>query len=1781
MKTLTTVFLLLILYLVFIPGVTSAQEQMQSGATALLEAEPFDTTNTNIPADLGESFTATNGTHENYVSLKWTIYQQCVFGTNNIGITLYRDNVQIFSFTYTPTTLGRGYSHGYTDVIGPGKSHTYKLVRRTWGFLCNDYWSPTAAGSTKAFKKPANLSVSNPTDSDKFIKMSWKNESAIPVVYRIYDGSTHIATTSSTSYTVSTTPGKSAKWGVATYSSKYNKISARVSKTAATHQFHEPKEFFASEDTTLGYVRLGWTSATDYGTQFKIYREGEEFATIPVTQKSFLDYDAIPGQDHRYVVKTFHDSPALFSVPSTEKVGTAVFFSASDGNRDGQVKLSWTDFPPGYKDELRIYRDGEQLQGVGSNDVKLDDDEIAPGKLHEYKLEVLNDHNIKMTVYEHGFAPADGSVKGFVSTPSGSGGVKNVELRAFAAEANLSSALKLDGIDDYVSIPALRLNSNTVTMSAWIKRDGTQSDSSGLLFSRDRNTIAGLYLQSSGELRYNWGDQAGTYDWASGLIVPNDTWTFVALVIEPEQATLYVNDSSAVNTVTHNIEEFDGKFAIGRADTSATSYFKGWVDEVSVWKTARLPQEVSAEKQRILSGTETDLVAYWRFNLGSGDVAGDYAEKGDNHGTIFGAPVWEDDSPQVWHYGLTKTNGSYTIPRINWEEDVNFTIKPFKTGHGFKGANFQGNSIDLPFSGNDHEYRDINFIDTTSIEISGWVYHKSNPPCPVANVKILIDDLPTGEVTDSTGHYSTTVVSPGQYTISTEYLNHSILPVDTLLDLQEPVTDLVFWDTTRTTLKGKIAGGCDNFLGVADIHIKGLVSDCIDTVLTTDASGLYEITLPAQQYSAQVVEIDNPDSLAIINYFSVDTLDISAHDSTHNFIYHSPPEITIAGFREFGCAPFDVPIMEMQVTDTLTISIFENYADISCLVDSGFVIISDNVGVDTSAPDTLTLKDGKAIYAMTPGYPNLIPEPQQHPYQRSFQVIAHIEGQVDTTTQWVLVEGNKPNTSTFVSTSPELPFEILRDPPGDGSYSYLSENTTTNLDVGFSAERTASSKVSASVKTGIEAFTGQFVLVKHEAWGKISGSLEVGATVKTQTQFGLEIANTTKFQTSGNPDIIGESGDVFVGAAMNLIYATTNVLEYDADSCKIDKSKSVIVGNQGFATTFMYTETHIRNTLMPQLAGIRDIYEAAGSDSARIYQNQIDVWNQVLVLNQEQKDKAIKVDNYTFSADAERDESLEVTASARASIDFSFFIENTVAVEAEIDVAGVEIGGGVETKWKYEFGASASTGLAYKRTTGYVLNDDDEGDFFTVDIKADLLYMSPVFDLKSGRSSCPWEPKTEKRDTVGLTMDTYEIRDIAADSLAQFELRLYNLSQVIPEENRDFKLSLVQGSNPDGAIIQVSGAVLGDDQLSHSLPPNTDNPRRETVRVGRERGSVYDYEDMQLHLYSTCDSQIDTTVTFDVHFIKPCGDVSIITPEKTWIVNSSHNQMMDIVLKDYDAGNQNMIELKFEYRLNGTDDAWSKLFSYPRATLPADSILYSWDMSPRSEGVYDLRASTHCTAGIFYTRTHAGIFDYTAPVVFGKPQPADELLHSGEDISVKFTDAVDCRTANTDNLKLRNISKDLDVAIDIVCTGDELVISPVNQADMIEGDSMRVTIQSLSDPFGNVIAEPISWAFVVNLVTHVSEGSDSEIPTEFSLYQNYPNPFNPETTIRFGIPKAGEVELSIYNINGQVIKRPVAEQLAPGFYNVTVSGSNLSSGMYFYVLRSGNFVQTKKLILLK
>ena len=110
---------------------------------------------------------------------------------------------------------------------------------------------------------------------------------------------------------------------------------------------------------------------------------------------------------------------------------------------------------------------------------------------------------------------------------------------------------------------------------------------------------------------------------------------------------------------------------------------------------------------------------------------------------------------------------------------------------------------------------------------------------------------------------------------------------------------------------------------------------------------------------------------------------------------------------------------------------------------------------------------------------------------------------------------------------------------------------------------------------------------------------------------------------------------------------------------------------------------------------------------------------------------------------------------------------------------------------------------------------------------------------------------------------------------------------------------------------------------------------------------------------------------------------------------------------------------------------------------------------------------------------------------------------------------------------------------------------------------------------------PVFATFKFEGVTSVQLADAVNILYQFVLNQNYPNPFNPNTTISFSIPLNGLVQLKVFNLLGQELAVLVNEEKQAGSYEAEFKAENMPSGVYFYQLKAGDFIQTKKMILLK
>ncbi|MCI0498283.1 MAG: M12 family metallo-peptidase, partial [Planctomycetales bacterium] len=239
------------------------------------------------------------------------------------------------------------------------------------------------------------------------------------------------------------------------------------------------------------------------------------------------------------------------------------------------------------------------------------------------------------------------------------------------------NAVTLDGTNDHITAQNVTLNSNLATITAWINRNGAQNEWAGIIFNRSSDA-AGLNFGTGNELRYHWN---GTYwGWNSGLVPPENQWVFVAMVIEPTKATIYMHDGtlrSAVNTAVHSAESFGGTTYIGRDPQGEIRSFKGQVDDVRIYSRALTQSEIlnlvaggGAEYLRPFNGSSNvPTVVDLQWSRGA-NVLSQEVYVGTNYSNVLNATTTSPEhlasaSGTATSYALSLTTGKTYYWRID------------------------------------------------------------------------------------------------------------------------------------------------------------------------------------------------------------------------------------------------------------------------------------------------------------------------------------------------------------------------------------------------------------------------------------------------------------------------------------------------------------------------------------------------------------------------------------------------------------------------------------------------------------------------------------------------------------------------------------------------------------------------------------------------------------------------------------------------------------------------------------------------------------------------------------------------------------------------------------------------------------------------------------------------------------------------------------------------------------------------------------------------------------
>lgn len=209
-------------------------------------------------------------------------------------------------------------------------------------------------------------------------------------------------------------------------------------------------------------------------------------------------------------------------------------------------------------------------------------------------------------------------------------------------------------------------------------------------------------------------------------------------------------------------------------------------------------------------------------------------------------------------------------------------------------------------------------------------------------------------------------------------------------------------------------------------------------------------------------------------------------------------------------------------------------------------------------------------------------------------------------------------------------------------------------------------------------------------------------------------------------------------------------------------------------------------------------------------------------------------------------------------------------------------------------------------------------------------------------------------------------------------------------------------------------------------------------------------------------------------------------------------------------------------------------------------------------------------------------YNNNPPARFTLIEPADGATITNEDLvqdslfQVTWHAAIDPDPADTiDHYKLRSLDPDTDTLVYESALPDTSNLLPVSSED---NGTFKWCVQAY-DTKG---AYSVSDTFTVTFDIEVGVEDENALPRVFALHHNYPNPFNPTTTVKYDLPEpSNEVTLRVFNLLGNVVKEVKRQNVKAGYHKFFLDCGDLSSGVYFYQIRAGKFIATKKMTLLK
>lgn len=1251
----------------------------------------------------------------------------------------------------------------------------------------------------------------------------------------------------------------------------------------------------------------------------------------------------------------------------------------------------------------------------------------------------------------------------------------------------------------YATLPDFGLTKKS-TIETWINTTGSTNPQT-ILHKKWGSNECQIFLNPVGltsELRVKLNGSTNTF----GIIPPD--FQHLAFTIDSLTGTVkgYLNGALMAS---HVYGVINGSWAdslqtwnVGakKDGNTLSEYFSGLIDEVAVYDTTLAVAKILTHATSSRAIKELALRQYFPMDEGSGVRLTNVGSVLLEPGTLYNAS-WSSFSPN-----------QKTDPHVFSPKTRQVTLNPSVT------------SVDQ-----------VDFIDQSTVPVSGFVRY-ANTSCFANKVEILVNGASYSPqiFTDSLGEFVIDFDPGTTVTLTPKLADHVFSPANwELTNVNSPIEGIIFNNITTRKIEGAVVGGlcrqsiirapAGNSLmqgTVVVVEVRAVNGCLVRSLIINNEEGdyLFENLPPLEKMTVAITQHSNDDIKTFFQVIGGSNVNLTFKNDTVDFVYFAPPvpEI-IAGIDTiFTCSPPKI-VMDKGDTKTITLRLIEKYEGGNCQLDTAnFTIIN---GISETKLDT-TMSGTSMQYTFVVGSPNISP-----PYIKTLQILGTSEaGRKGSIVLQPIVTGVKEKLPSFTSKLPERPFLVLHDPPGDGSYSFMEKDSSicysTSITVGDNDAASGGTvfnllpKLTTSLGFGFET--------EVEVRPLLGGSIKFSTAYTRTSDSTFQTCLQTKQRISTNDEelIVGgnEGGDVFMGAAQNIIFA--NVDEVTFDTCTVTVKETVAVTPGDFATTFIYSEFNIENYVIPNLTKLLSNPNTTDADSIT---QSIQRWNNILAQNNQRKTNASLVRNISMDAGAsfEFSETMTIAVSSIKSIDTAKSLDLGALGGLFVNDIGISVS--VDANFTSSHGKTTDETSQYGSTVGYVLKDNDPGDFFSIDVGIDSSYMTPTFKTKAGQSSCPWEVGTANREAPNLQValgSQIIAPNVPAHEAAVFKLNLGNESAT--NEDWVYGFTAIAGTNPDGSIIKLNGQPLNNNTVQYLVPYGSSVPITLTIERGPE---AYIYRGLKVALVSECELSRDfalslqndpkffSAIDLGVDFIKPCSEVKINVPEQNWVVLNNDplqpGTLRNITVSGYDLSSPDFQLIRLQYRPTNGNGAWINLnapnniyeaynpnwsgfSSLPNSPdtllLQPDFTQFVWDTNMLEDGDYEIHAWAVCQGDASgmpgYSDVIKGKIDRQPPSLVGVPQPSDGVYHVGDEISFTFNQDVDCsRIFEGLNVNLIDVETNTPINIEVTCVGNKIIIDPDIVNSTFENKILRARLDTIPDLTGNKMIQA-NWEFYVD-----------------------------------------------------------------------------------------------------